>query len=57
MAFGNDQDMDRGLRVDILKRHHVLILVYHSGRDIPGDDLAKQTIAHHSFLIKVPGGH
>src|SRR5438093_2801436 len=44
MPLGNHQHMDRRLRVDVLEREHLVVLQDDLGRNLPGADLAKETI-------------
>ena len=43
----NDEDMNRGLRVDVPKRHHVVVFVHHVGTHRALSDLAEEAIIHH----------
>src|SRR5512135_191977 len=50
----NDKDMDRRLRIDVLKGKARLVLVDDLRRDLPSDDLAEEAIrtaAHHGSLF------
>ena len=40
-AFGNDKNMHRSLRVDVVKRDEVRILINNTGRNLAGDDFLK----------------
>ncbi len=46
MPPGDEQNMVRGLRVDILERHHVLILVDNLCRYLTIRNFAEQAIFH-----------
>ena len=52
MLFGNDECMDRRLRVHVLKGGHEIILVNDFGRDFFCDDLTENTpwVGAHFFL-------
>src|SRR2546426_9204059 len=49
MPLGNHQHVDRRLRVDVLEREHLVVLQDDLGRNLPGADLAKETIRHESL--------
>lgn len=44
VALGDDEDVRRGLRVDVLEGEGVLVLVNLLGGDLAGDDLAEEAI-------------
>jgi hypothetical protein len=46
MTLRNDQKMMGSLGIDILKGHHILILVHNIAGNLALDDLTKQTILH-----------
>src|ERR1700722_7921831 len=46
----DDQDMDRGLRVDIAERYSALALHDFLRRDLTGNDAAKETLRHRVIL-------
>jgi hypothetical protein len=48
---GDDQDVDRGLGMDIFKGQDALILEYYVTRDFTGCYLAKNTIRHDGLLV------
>ena len=50
MPLGNDQGMNRSLRVDVVKRQGVLVLIDNRGRDTSFDNPAEDTGAHSIFL-------
>ena len=56
MSFGNDQGMNRSLRVDIVKRQGVLVLIHNLGRDASFDDPTEDTGTHtsHPLLLLRP---
>ena len=43
---GDDEQMKRRLRVDVLEGDHVLVVVDEMAGDLPSDDLAEQAVAH-----------
>ena len=49
--FGNDQHMDRGLRLHIMKGDAVFILVGDIGRDLAVDDFLKDGFRHVVFRV------
>jgi hypothetical protein len=50
VLLGNNQHMQRRLRIDVLERHQGFILVHQCARDVARDDLAEETVGH-----KTPG--
>jgi len=46
MPSWNEKDMDRGLRIDVLKSHDLIILIDQLGGDFPGGDFAEDAIGH-----------
>ncbi len=48
MPFGDDQDMNRGLGVEVLEGQDLLILQDHLRRDLAGSDFAENTVAQGS---------
>jgi hypothetical protein len=44
--FGDNENMPRGLRPDILKRQHQLVFVYDCGRQFASDNPLEQGLAH-----------
>ena len=44
--FGNDQDMNGRLRIDVVQGQHQVILVGDSGRNLPGDNFLEESLAH-----------
>ncbi len=46
MFPGNDQHMDRRLRIDIVECDHQIVLIDEGCRNSPRDDFAKETVAH-----------
>ena len=46
MLFWDDEDVNGSLRVDIPKRHHMLIFKHHVGLHLTGGDPTKNTIVH-----------
>jgi hypothetical protein len=51
MRLGNDQKVQRRLRVNIMKRESMLVFVNDFGRDLPGDDFTEQTVVHGFVLL------
>src|SRR3989475_3935068 len=49
MPLGNHQHVDRRWRVNVLEREHLVVLQNDLGRNLPGADLAKETIRHESL--------
>src|SRR5262249_37174349 len=45
--FRNDDDVNRGLRVDVVKGQAALVLVNDLRRDFSLDDLQKDVVGHH----------
>jgi hypothetical protein len=43
---GNNQDMDRCLRIDVFKSNNLLVLIHDPGRTFPIDYLAKEAGIH-----------
>lgn len=56
VLFRYDQHMHRRLRVDIAEGVYMLILIDLRGRDIAGDDLAKQTTHRIHLLHSISSG-
>ena len=50
VLLGNDQKVHGRLRGDVMEGHDLIVLVEHLGRNVPGDDLAEQTI-HVDLLL------
>ncbi len=46
MPAGDDQDVCRGLRVDVTKRDHVIVLVDDVGRDLASGYFAEEAVLH-----------
>src|SRR5215470_19358849 len=46
VALGDDQQMDRRLRVDVLEREDRVVLVFDVGPALPRDDTAKDAVGH-----------
>ena len=46
MLTGNDQDMDRRLRVDVFEGHQLLVLIHHLAMTFPVCYLTKETGIH-----------
>jgi hypothetical protein len=44
MYFRNKQEVQRGFRLNVMKREKVFILVYLAGRNGPGGDLAENAV-------------
>ena len=51
VLFGHHQKVHLGLRVDVVERHHLLVLVQLLGGDLALRDHAKQTIFHGEQLL------
>ena len=51
VLFGHHQKVHLGLRVDVVKRHHLLVLVQLLGGDFPLRDHTEQTIFHGKQLL------
>ena len=50
MFLGNNQDVDRGLRIDVIEGDNTIVFEYQLGRNLIVNDLAKNAILHfHSF--------
>jgi hypothetical protein len=47
----NHQHMHGGLRIEILKRHHMFVFIDQGGRDFFAEDFAKETCGVHVFLL------
>ena len=47
VPFRDDQDVYRGLRVDVEERQYVIALMDDLGRDVTGDDPAEQAVGIH----------
>lgn len=47
MLLGDDQNMHRGLGMDVLKSEDLVVLGHDTRRQLPGDDPAKDAIALH----------
>jgi hypothetical protein len=50
VLFGNDKDVDRCLRIDVIERYDAIVLENELGRNFVVDNLAKQAIFHFSSL-------
>jgi hypothetical protein len=51
MSFGDNDDVDRGHRVDILKSQDPIILIYLPAGDCPRGDFAEYALSHVLHLI------
>lgn len=51
-SFGNDQEMNRGLLVDVMDDDTVLVFMLDIRRDFPVDDFAEYTLIAHSMKGK-----
>src|SRR5688572_855179 len=49
VALGDDHEVHRRLRVDVVEGEHLGVLVDLAARDLAFDDLAEDAVAHHSF--------
>jgi hypothetical protein len=47
VALGDDQQMDRCLRIEVLEGEHLLVLKFDLGRGFSGDDTAEHTAWDH----------
>src|SRR6266850_3766274 len=54
--FGNDQNVRRRLRFDILERKNEIVFVNDLSRDFSSDDFFKEGFAHSSQTCRVRGG-
>lgn len=54
MFSGNDQRMDRRLRIDIVECDHQIVLIDEGCRNSPRDDFAKETVAHGAVSFLKP---
>ena len=48
MLFRHNENVRRGLGVDVAEGVDVLVLIHLRGRDLPGDDLAEKAVVHNS---------
>lgn len=46
VVFGDDEDVDRRLRIDVLEGQDFSVLEHDPGGDLFGDDLAEDTVFH-----------
>src|SRR4030095_146053 len=53
MAFGDDEKMDRRLRVDVLEGEDRIVLVVDLRMSLTGDDAAEHALAHRASLERL----
>ena len=53
MLLRDDQDVDRGDRVDVLEGEEIIVFPNFGARDFPGNDLAENAVFHDKFLLFV----
>ena len=51
VLFGDDEEMDRGLRVNVVKGQQRVVLVQLVGGDFPRGDFAEQAVFHAGQLL------
>src|SRR6516164_9954112 len=51
VLFGNDQNVRRRLRLDVLKSVDAIVFEHLLGRNLAGNDLAEQTVGHDVAML------